>query len=456
MNSVRQSVLFLLLISISGVADSCDDFNKLSGPEKVTYIQQRQVDSVLTRWSMVHGGGGDYDWSGIAIASGGGARGSEHLKFRYVEDSLGSWVLGFFRRAHADVQALKATAKFLSPDISETKGFRSLKPTFTRNCEFLEKPEVKKVHALGALSWARMVLYPKLRVLGKEDVVVGEIANPWTGLLNPEKSPITPLFLRFSIANPIADTVSIPTPKGRKSLALEFIPGVGMKFIIHRRRSVDLVAMDSLAGQGKNQNFFAYEFSPDFSARAPEAYNTAAGRAKEEILKRYKMNPTNHHVMGLVGKRFAEVIPLITKLKGPIDPHSNVGPHPFIMSIAELAAVDVGGDGVPVEDQRRPWRLVFKPKVKTHNTDDRAKLVDSTPYTPGKHHTDFRYKLAHFVPGDTVFEVIGETKAGQRYALGEIVLETPVAMSDFADQLVFVQHQLEMGRISGQTIVDPR
>ncbi len=158
------------------------------------------------------------------------------------------------------------------------------------------------------------------------------------------------MLVRFSIANPVGINLNI----NQKSLSLEFIPGLGMKFLVDGRKSVDLLAMESLAGQGDDQNFFKYEFSPDFSAHAPADFNTGLGQDKKDIIARYEHNPVNHHVMNLVGKRFTQVISHVTHISPErIDPHSNIGPHGFIISIQGLAGVDRTGRQIPKQEQKK-------------------------------------------------------------------------------------------------------
>lgn len=338
--------------------------------------------------------------------------------------------------------AMAATTKFLAPSVTENFGFRSLRPTFNRECELFQEKETKKVHALGALASGRMIIYPKLKKLGPNDKIAGEVESPFSGLLQYQGNEAgIPLLLRLSAANPIGHTIEV----GGKSLLLEFIPGLGLKFLIDGKRSVDLVAMESLAGQGKDQNFFKYEFSPDFSKHAPSDFNAATGLEQKQMLERYNKNLVNHHVMNLVGQRFFQVIPDITGV--PLDQikaHSNEGPHPFVISIQNLAQIDSKGNSIAANAQKRPWRLVFKPALDNVLAARKAQVVSSDAYVPGKVETDFRYKLGHLKANDRLYYVIAETEDKKRYALGEVVLTSAVSPSPFADNLYFVQHQLDL------------
>ncbi|MBS1972312.1 MAG: hypothetical protein JSU04_18545 [Bdellovibrionales bacterium] len=351
-------------------------------------------------------------------------------------------------------EAVQATVKFLVPAVNDSVGYKSLRTTFSRKCELFEEPAAKKVHALGSLATARMVVYPKLKTLDANDKVTGETANPFTGLLQPQGNENgIPLLLRVSVANPVAETIEV----GNKSLLLEFIPGLGLKFLIDGQRSVDLVAMESLAGQGSDQNYFKYEFSPDFSKHAPSGFNTAEGAEKKQMMDRYDRNAVNHYVMNLVGKRFFQVIPDVTGIPlDKIDPHSNAGPHPFVISIQSLAQTDSKGHAVEPAAQKRPWRLVFKPALDNLPAARKAAVTSSAPYKPGKVETDFRYKLTSLKPNDRMYYVIAETEAKKRFILGEIVLTSALTPSPFADKLYFVQHQLDLRKTTfANSIVNP-
>lgn len=373
----------------------------------------------------------------------------DNMNANYIRD-------GFYpqHRLSFATEAVQATSRFLAPSVTENTGFKSLRTTFSRQCELFQEAAVKKVHALGTLASGKMLVYPKLKALGHKDKVLREVANPFTGLLGPQGNENgVPLLLRLSAANPVADTIEV----GGKSLLLEFIPGLGLKFLIDGKRSVDLVAMESLAGQGSEQNFFKYEFSPDFSKHAPSEFNTAQGDEQKQMMARYNKNAVNHHVMNLVGKRFFQVIPDITGV--PLDqikPHSNEGPHPFVISIQSLAQVDSKGQSVEASAQKRPWRLVFKPALDNLSTARKADVTSAKAYDPGKVETDFRMKLASLKPNDRLYFVIAETEAGKRFVLGEIILTSSLTPSPFADKLYFVQHQLDLRKSTfANSIVNP-
>jgi hypothetical protein len=355
-----------------------------------------------------------------------------------------------------DTEAMVATGKFLSPAVPgahESLGHGALDHTLILTCDTLPPPQhAKMVHALGTLAKAHLLLYPKAKKLNPSGVMIDEVDSPWTGLLDASKNEgSVPLLIRFSIANPLLAIAG-------KSLPLEFIPGLGLKFLIDGQKSIDLLAMESLAGQGIDHDYFKYEFSPDFSAHAPPGFNTALdGDEKTEINERYDYNPLNKTVMGWVGDRFFESMKTVYGLKDDqVDRHSPAGPNPFIISLQGLARVDKKGNTYSAQKQKRPWRLVLKPALDNIEAQRLDQIKDSTPFSAFHHETDFREKLSHLQSGDRVFYVLAETQAGKRYAVGEIVLDSSPFPSKFADREFFLQHEIDFDRSNGSgSIVEP-
>jgi hypothetical protein len=393
-------------------ADECATFNKLSAAEKLLTFMDRHTSTAISP-------------------------GKDQLAL--------------------DAEAGLATARFLSPALGthETLGHGALDHTLTLSCDTLPQPQVKMVHAMGTLASAHMLLYPQLRKLNPSGVMTDEIDNPWSGLLNPLKNGnLVPLLIRFSIANPLLHTLSVDG----KSYALEFIPGLGLKFLVDGQKSVDLLAMESLAGQGSDHNYFKYEFSPDFSAHAPPGFNTASeGDEKTEILERYDHNLVNEKVMGWVGERFFQAMMGVYHLDAQrIDRHSPAGPNPFIVSLQGLARVDKVGRTYSDEKQKRPWRLVLKPALDNIDAPRLDKIRDPAPFSSYQPQADFRVKLSHLRAGDRVFYVLAETQAGSRYAVGEIILDSTPFPSKFSDREFFIQHEIDLDRSNGAAnIADP-
>lgn len=422
---------------------SCEVSNSLTGEQKQSVFfdyQKKSISDVLAAQSNANTAVPEINEI---------TQGVDTKNFFYVQN----W---FYpqHRLHYAAEAVKATTIFLAPDFGQSVGYKSLRPTFDRKCEMFEEPETKMVHALGTLAAGRLIVYPRLKTLDSNDKATGEVDNPFTGLLQYQGNENgIPLLLRFSIANPVGGTIEV----GGKSLLLEFIPGLGIKFLVDGKRSIDLVAMESLAGQGSDQNYFKYEFSPDFSAHAPSSYNTATGAEQKQILARYSRNIANNAVMNWVGKRFFQIIPAVTGIpEAQLKPHSNEGPHPFVISIQNLAQTDSKGHTIEAAAQKRPWRLVFKPALDNLPADRRAAVTNSAAYKPGKVETDFRNKLANLQPKDRVYYVIAETENKKRYGLGEIVLTSSASPSPFADRLYFIQHQLDLRKTTfANSIVNP-
>jgi hypothetical protein len=351
----------------------------------------------------------------------------------------------------SDAEAMAATAKFLTPQIPgvHSLGHASLDHTLNLLCDSFPQPQVKMVHALGTLAQAHLVLYPLVKSLNPSGVMIEEIKSPWTGLLNPAANEgSVPLLIRFSIANPLLHAIDIG---GGKSLSPEFIPGVGLKFLVDGQKSIDLLAMESLAGQGSDHDYFKYEFSPDFSGHAPPGFNTLSdGDEKTEILERYDHNFVNEKVMGLVGERFFEAMKGAYGLRDDqVDRHSPAGPNPFIVSLQGLARVDKTGKSYSAQRQKRPWRLVLKPALDNIEAGRLDLIRNPAPFSAFHSETDFRAKLKNLGPGDRVFYVLAETQVGKRYAIGEIVLDSSPFPSEFGDREFFIQHEMELDRSNG-------
>ena len=219
--------------------------------------------------------------------------------------------------------------------------------------------------------------------------------------------------------------------------------------------------MDSLAGQKDDHNFFKYEFSPDFSKNAPSKFNAQQNqRKKSVIMRRYNYNPVNHNVMNLVGRRFAQAASHIYKIPLKEMENNSNNPnsiHPFSISIEDLARIN--RDGTPatanIINNKRPWRLVFRPILNKGQNKRINKALNSAPYKLGKHKNDFRYKLSYLKPGDDIYQVISENENGKRFIIGKITLTSSPIPSDFGDEVYFIKHKLERARVDKRNIVQP-
>lgn len=281
--------------------------------------------------------------------------------------------------------ALAATVGFLPPH-----GGRHIAGTMMRTCDVFAEPQSKQVHALGSTAKARWVI---------------EDGSPYTGLL---ASGEVPALIRFSIANPITGAEHpdfVPDP--------EFIPGIGIKLLVDGQPSQNVVAMESLAGQGNDHNFFLHAFSNNFSAMAPTSGNPHA-------IERYGTNALNREVMEIVGRRFEEVLNLLT---------GEVG-EPFHRTVSPLAGVDAAGRGVP--DVASPDWLVFRPTSEVRDDD---RVTDSSPGV------DFRIKLGGLREEQTVYEIYA-VEDDQERRIGRVVLESVPKPSAWGDRELFIQHTI--------------
>lgn len=426
----------------SGPSDFCSEFNSLNASAKLEEFNRLQGDSISTIKIPYQTKRGvrlkDSNQNFISKA----LAGNTQETFDYID----AFILSQKKGGQEFFDALAATFKFVQPSHSQNSGYKTLKPTFLHECEIQKTAETKKVHALGSLASAQLKIYPELIELDKKGrLTANKVANRFTGVLG-QSEEATSMLLRFSIANPVVKDFVVHG----QSLSLEFIPGLGMKFLLDQNRSVDLVAMDSLAGQASDHNYFKYEFSPDFSKHAPSSYNSESDPVlKNEIMKRYDYNKVNHHVMNLVGKRFAQVIPEVTKftLEEVEKNHAGVvGPHPFIISISELAKLNSKGESFSDKEFKRPWRLVFSPALDNIEIERVAKITDSKSYVVGNYKTDFRHKLGYLKTGDRIYYVNAQNENGKTFRLGEITLTSAALPSVFSDDLYFIQHKLDLDR----------
>lgn len=301
---------------------------------------------------------------------------------------------GALEDAHA---ALFAVSSFVLPP----NGAKSITHTFTRSCDVFAEPQTKQVHALGTVAEAH------LRI---------DDDSPFTGLFAPGE--VVPALIRFSIANPVIAPLANLSDELDFDLMpprlLEFIPGIGIKLFVDGRQSENILAMDSLAGQGSDHNYFLHDFTNNFTAHAPDSEDP-------EIRARYEKNPVNHHVMCEVGKRFVEALHLVGVTDNEL---------PFHRPVTGLARVRV--DGTDVANPFSPDWLVFAPSSEVLNN---PVATDSEPGV------DFRDKLASLHAGTVVFDIFAVTGGIQRH-IGVLELESTPSPSEWGDHNLFMQHPL--------------
>jgi hypothetical protein len=481
------------------------EFNKLSAEEKIEALANEHSQS-MKKWFNFESW---YD--SLNVLNPNAPLSPEKIISKYFQNT---------DELKQALEAAHATGVFLAPDVSRYIHYTGAKPlvgTLRDSCDAFSGPIVKKVHAFASLAKGRMILLDEVLQLNDDGAVNADaptLKNPYTGLWGPQPNGRhVPLIARFSIANPVVPnsdayekigaTVIEAANKFKdkydakpfediegdiNSLDLEFIPGLGLKFLVDSEKSLDLVAMDSLAGQfssGKvDQNYFKYEFSPDFSKNAPMAYNTAKGDEWVRIKGRYQQNPANHLVMTLVGKRFEEAMQFAGYTVS--DPHSLNSPNPFVMDIAEHAQTDVAGNQMRVENIKRPWRIVFRPALRSWDSkssteytryagniapykDQRPlseslsqqfkKLTSSVPIEKStRESSDFRGKLAQMPEGTIAYDVIAESRSGKRFIIGYIAIDSTPYPSEWSDKHYFVKHGIESMRYDpafSYSVVEP-
>lgn len=341
-----------------------------------------------------------------------GVRGEEEV-YKGIESKTLDYVAGDLE---LNIAALFATFRFVLPEhrwlkllFGHETGARNLGPTFARECDWFQWPQVKMVHAIGSVATVEMVITD----------------GNYTGAFQLKDGKTgAPGIIRFSAANPVLDDIravhqllkslradSMTSPEIVKRYVrlgtmlgwtevdavtvhnrtvdiledilshiesvgrglglpvdnlrpLEFIPGIGLKFFRDGRPSGSMVAMNSLAGQSDFHNYFDYYFSPDFSANAPGEYNFSVPTEKSifgksprndkrhHIFERYASNPVNYQVMRAVGLRFAETLQTIREII-PGKPRL----HPFKLSPTSIASVEENGK--LITQPKIPDRLIF-------------------------------------------------------------------------------------------------
>jgi hypothetical protein len=284
--------------------------------------------------------------------------------------SVLSYVDGYVDATQVDLvtKAVKSTLEFLLPGfLPGHAGPDAVIPTINRKCNVFKNERVKAVHALGTVA--------KVKWKFREGLDFDTYFQaPIAGFLREKKE--LQAIVRFSIANPLVPNNSIDAilkahgsdinkfihllkiqDKIDTSALLEFIPAIGMQ-VFTPYNVFGFVAMESLAGQGQNQNFFAHYFSPDFQTKAPDGYRTTDPTNPDlnnMMHDRYNQNPLNSHVMSLVAKRFKQAVKDSRKNLTEAQfnaPQTREGAHPF----------RIRTDGY-LTNKKNVYRLLFQPVV---------------------------------------------------------------------------------------------
>ncbi len=179
----------------------------------------------------------------------------------------------------------------------------------------------------------------------------------------------------------------------RFSLAIKpgsFTPGMGLKLFVDGKPSANVLAMQTVAGQGDDTNFFAHEFSNIIPLAPSGPLQLLEGLFKLAVEK------TN------------------------------------MLSVAPLARVEGGGTSVaaPVA----PCQLYFTPTAATHA------LISS------RSANDFRVDLARAAQGTSLYDVsgtdtCGETRPEARIRIGVLQTTSEMIPSEYGDAALFFKHE---------------
>lgn len=242
------------------------------------------------------------------------------------------------------------------PPIKDIMGLFSapfLEKTFSHPSDIMPPDRMKAIHWLGTLAKA-------------EFVSTGN--HPYTGLFKGAK-----MIVRASLAVPNSG----------------FTPGIGMKWFVDGKASVNLVSMFSFDGQGDNRNFF----EKTLSHRVPPPVSTLT-------------------------QKLAFAFNKVKRSPFQLEPHF-------------LAQVDAQGN--LVKDMKSPYQLNFVPDAEVQSRFDY------------KSKTDIRKQFSDKLKkGDVLYHVYAVTGAGEKPVLiGKIVLASEFIASQFGDEEFFIQHHME-------------
>ncbi len=194
--------------------------------------------------------------------------------------------------------------------------------------------------------------------------------SPYTGVLSPGHRSIG--LVRMSLAAP---------PGLRKS----FIPGAGLKFLIDRQPSLDVVAVNHTNGQGRNHNLFANPMSHDIT--------------------------DGHNELRLPQRLMATLF-------------RRVSPETRRLRIDHLSLWDSAGQRHPRPIS--PRRLVLRPRVEAARFFRRH---------PGE---DFRFTLRRLPDDSPLFDVVAEdNQFAEPTPIGSISCASPFMASAGGDRLFF-------------------
>lgn len=232
----------------------------------------------------------------------------------------------------------------------------NLRPTLTHSNDEMPEGRIKFIHTYGSCARAQFEMTHE---------------NPYSGLFQES----SPAIIRLGWAAP-PETVG-------------YIPGMAIKILVDGKPSKNIQAMNSLEGQGENQNFFAKDFSNFISE--PES----------ALLK----------TLALIFKTATT--------------------NPFELTVDHLARVDSHGQNI--RQFHAPRQLIFEPTRQ-------AQL-------PTKTTADLRNQLERFNPGIVLYRIYARGQHKQDFTqddalveIGRLVLRSKFVSSSYCDEKLFFQH----------------
>jgi hypothetical protein len=255
----------------------------------------------------------------------------------------------------------------------------SLPVTFEHASDQLPAGRNKFLHPFGAVA--------------EVELSIDLTAPRYTGVLAP--GTVTRGVTRFSLA-------------GDPNL-IGFTPGMALKFLIDGRPSVNVVAMDSLMGQGRDRNFFS------------RAFANGVPDPRTEVAWWDVVNKVKAKAIALVsGTLFRAAL-----AQGP------EAPDPNHLGVDHLAAWNPDGTNVPLEARDYPNDVVFEPS---------AELVDAwdADFSPSD---DYRDVLAAIVTPGTVLYTVHAAREGRALErIGELRATSTFVASKWGDFRLFFRH----------------
>lgn len=257
------------------------------------------------------------------------------------------------------------------------------------------RPRTKFLHPIGTVA--------KIRFVPAEN-------HPFTGLFAPvyrapDVSPIDEIQhqandeARSGVPGLVRLSLAVPLVPGAP-----FIPALALKLFVDRNPSANTVALHSFLGQGGDHNFFRHTLST--RVPAPNSLLLQPGLAWFGLFTPNARHVGTAEFVRLNRFGLAETKPVVPEFL-EFEPNST---H---------REVDASGNQILWTGLAEWYDL---------------QLSQLGPAV------DFRRPLAIAPTGIALYNVYG-TYQGQRYAVGEIRLETPFVASTYGDNILFFKHQ---------------